>query len=50
MAPRLTNNYSNETKSQIKQADLVLFVCDFDGAIVPLPSNARRSAHGRDRS
>lgn len=37
MPPRLTNNYSNETKSQIKQADLVLLVCDFDGAIVPLP-------------
>jgi len=37
MPPRLTNNYTNETKSQIKQAGLVLLICDFDGALVPLP-------------
>jgi trehalose-phosphatase len=35
MPPKLTNNYSSETKAQIKQADLVLLVCGYDGALVP---------------
>lgn len=35
MPPKLTNNYSSETKAQIKQADLVLLVCGYDGTLVP---------------
>ena len=37
MVRKLSNNYTNETKSQVKQADLVLLVCDFDGTLIPLP-------------
>ena len=36
MAPKLSNSYTNETKSRIRQSGLVLLICDFDGALVPL--------------
>lgn len=36
MPPKLSNNYSNETRIQIKQADIVLLVCDFEGTLIPL--------------
>ncbi|KXK29103.1 MAG: Trehalose-phosphate phosphatase [Candidatus Hinthialibacteria bacterium OLB16] len=36
MPPKLSNNYSAETKAQIKQADLVLLACDYEGTLVPM--------------
>ncbi len=34
MADKLTNNYVNETKSHLKKSDMVLLVCDYDGALL----------------
>lgn len=36
MPPKLSNNYTAETKALIKQADIVLLVCDYEGTLVPL--------------
>ncbi len=44
MPPKLSNTYSNETRSHIKQADLVLLVCDFEGTLIPL-SQAGEEVH-----
>ncbi|MCG3199981.1 MAG: trehalose-phosphatase [Candidatus Omnitrophica bacterium] len=35
MPPKLTNNYTSETRNQIKQADLVILICGYDGILVP---------------
>lgn len=35
MPPKLTNNYSTETKNHIKQADMILLICGYDGVLVP---------------
>lgn len=37
MQQKVTNNYTTETKTQIKEADLVVLVCDFDGTLTPMP-------------
>ncbi|MCA9410717.1 MAG: trehalose-phosphatase [Candidatus Omnitrophica bacterium] len=34
MADKLSNNYVNETKSHLKRSNLVLLVCDYDGALL----------------
>jgi trehalose-phosphatase len=36
MAPKISNNYSTETRTRIKEADLIFLVCDYEGTLVPL--------------